>query len=141
VSVLIYVEGGGDQEALRIQLRQGFHKFLQKALPGKPRPRCIPWKGRDQTYQRFRAAVHECPGDTVILLVDSEEAVGPGDRAWAHLKKRDRWDQPAGTTQDQAHLMVQCMEAWFLADKEALAAYYGQGSRSMPKPCFPTCNR
>ena len=25
------------------------------------------------------------------------------------------------------HLMVQCMEAWFLADRPALAQYYGDG--------------
>jgi hypothetical protein len=28
---------------------------------------------------------------------------------------------------DQAHLMVQAMESWFLADQQALADYYGQG--------------
>ena len=26
-----------------------------------------------------------------------------------------------------AHLMVQCMEAWFLADKDCLAAFFGRG--------------
>ena len=60
-----------------------------------------------------------------MLLVDSEGPVAAP--VWQHLKARDKWDRPFGVTDDQAHLMVQCMEAWFLADKECLAAFYGQG--------------
>jgi hypothetical protein len=35
--------------------------------------------------------------------------------------------RPASSTDDQAHLMVQCMEAWFLADKEVLGEFFDQG--------------
>ena len=35
-----------------------------------------------------------------------------------------------GATDEQAHLMVQCMEAWFLADRETLAAVFGRGLKA-----------
>ena len=65
--------------------------------------------------------------------------------AWAHLQMGDGWQPPAGAIDDQAHLMVQCMEAWFLADREALTEFYGpeflagslpgqQNIEQIPKP-------
>jgi Domain of unknown function (DUF4276) len=70
--------------------------------------------------------VLEDPVDFIILLVDSE---GPVDvpSSWDHLHARDGWQRPANAIEDQAHLMVQCMEAWLLADREALIEFYGQG--------------
>jgi hypothetical protein len=38
----------------------------------------------------------------------------------------DGWNKPPDATEGQAHMMVQCMEAWFLADKDLLREYYGQ---------------
>ena len=63
----------------------------------------------------------------MILLVDSEEAVATDP--WQHLAARqgDEWHRPTGASDDSAHLMVQVMEAWFLADRQVLADYYGQG--------------
>jgi Domain of unknown function (DUF4276) len=43
----------------------------------------------------------------------------------AALKRRDGWDQPADTGDDDAFLMVQVMETWFLADRDALRSYFG----------------
>jgi len=36
---------------------------------------------------------------------------------------------------EQAHLMVQVMESWFLADQDTLSSYYGQGflRNSLPR--------
>jgi hypothetical protein len=71
--------------------------------------------------------------DTIVaLLVDAEEAVnGP---ARAHLQSRERWDLKSDPD-DVVHLMVQAMEAWIVADPDALAAYYGQKFRrnALPK--------
>ncbi|MEW6668359.1 MAG: DUF4276 family protein [Thermodesulfobacteriota bacterium] len=64
-------------------------------------------------------------GELPLLLVDSEGAVIPGHTAWQHLKARDNWDRPEGATDDQAFLMVQVMETWFLADSEMLRNYFG----------------
>jgi len=61
-----------------------------------------------------------------VLLVDSETAVTA--TPWLHLNTRegDNWRRPSGAGVDQAHLMVQVMESWFLADRQTLFAYYGQ---------------
>lgn len=37
----------------------------------------------------------------------------------------------------QVHLMVQCMESWFLADKTSLEEFYGQGFRPNALPANP----
>ena len=68
-------------------------------------------------------------GKCAFLLVDSEGAVANKhfDKPWQHLKKRDNWNQPEGTADEQCHFMVQCMESWFLADVDAVANYFGQG--------------
>ena len=44
----------------------------------------------------------------------------------AHLRQRDGWDLSAMSA-ERVHLMVRCMEAWIVADPDALAVYYGQG--------------
>ena len=70
-----------------------------------------------------------------LHFVDSEAPVADGQSSWEHLKVRDGWDCPSSATDDNAHLMVQCMESWFLADRETLAVFYGQGfnPNALPK--------
>jgi hypothetical protein len=63
--------------------------------------------------------------------VDSETAVAALPRA--HLQQRDGWNLNAAQ-EDQVQLMVQCMEAWLVADPEALAKYYGQKFNPNPLP-------
>jgi hypothetical protein len=61
------------------------------------------------------------------MLVDSEEIVPEGaTSAWAHLKARDHWDRPPGAENDQAQMMVTCMETWIMADRVALHSYFGK---------------
>jgi hypothetical protein len=78
--------------------------------------------------ERFRTS-HENAGrdDFPILLVDSEAPVVEGS-PWEHVRLRpgDGWARPEGASDDQIHLMVQAMEAWFHADQDALRDYYGQ---------------
>ena len=59
--------------------------------------------------------------------MDSEGPVAQGAGPWAHLRARDGWIRPADATDENAHLMVQCMETWFLADRDNLADYFGHG--------------
>lgn len=66
-----------------------------------------------------------------ILLVDSESAV-TGD-ARDHLRSQDRWDLE-GLSEEQAHLMVQTVESWLIADPETLAEYYGKDFRASALP-------
>jgi hypothetical protein len=123
VSVKIYVEGGGDNEDTITRCRQGFAAYCAKAAPGKPRPRIVPCGGRNQTFDKFKIAVQSSKVDDLcVLLVDSEGPVGtktPVD----YLSGRDKWVFPP-IQNHKIFLMVQAMEAWFLADRETLAAFY-----------------
>ena len=77
--------------------------------------------GRDRAYKGFRTAFYDTKAnDFLVLLVDSESPVAKGDSAWVHLHKQDGWNKPEQAGCDNVHLMVQCMEAWFFADKDAL---------------------
>lgn len=127
MSIKVYVEGGGDRKDLKTRCRQGFSTFLRKAgLEGRM-PRIVASGARQNAYDSFCTAIHMAREDVfVALLVDSEGPVHQRDAPWIHLQQRDGWNQPAGADNDNAHLMVQCMEAWFFADAGALQAYYGQ---------------
>ncbi|MBI5879568.1 MAG: DUF4276 family protein [Chloroflexi bacterium] len=67
-----------------------------------------------------------------ILLVDSEEPLSL--LPWHHLHERDGWEQPKGATDDQAQLMVTCMETWLVADREALTSFFGHHLRASALP-------
>ena len=70
-----------------------------------------------------------------MLLVDSETPVSAAP--WRHLNTRegDNWQRPSNADDNQAHLMVQVMKSWFLADHQALSTYYGKGlvRNSLPR--------
>ncbi|MGA3025582.1 MAG: DUF4276 family protein [Bryobacteraceae bacterium] len=53
------------------------------------------------------------------------------------MQHRDGWTSPVKVPHDQVHLMVQCMEAWFLADRQALIDYYGRDFRDNALPGNP----
>lgn len=67
-------------------------------------------------------------------MVDSEQAVGDINAPLHHLEQQDVWRFPANVTDEQCHLMVPVMEAWVVADPDALSAYYGQGFRAGSLP-------
>lgn len=122
--VNVHVEGGGNRRESRARCREGFSEFFQNSGLTRRVLRVIPGGPRSETYKNFRDDVREGREDFVVLLVDSE---GPlrGSSVWAHLRATDRWTRPSRCREDQAHLMVQCMEAWLVADSQALATYYG----------------
>lgn len=131
--IRIYVEGGGDGEGQKRQLRQGFSEFFYKAL-GK-RIKIIACGSRKNTFDDFQIALRTHPQAFNVLLVDSEGPVNSSP--WQHLHNRaaDKWQRPQNTSDEHCHLMVQMMEAWYVADIEALKNFYGQGfnSNSLPK--------
>ena len=136
MSTRLYVEGGGDRNPSKTRCRQAVRAFLLKAgLEGRL-PRIFASGGRRQAYDDFRHALGASrDDDRVVLLVDSEGLVAKDAGPWRHLKDRDGWDKPDGADDDHVHLMVQCMEAWFLADRAALARYFGNGfsDNSLPR--------
>jgi hypothetical protein len=130
-SIAIYIEGGGDSTSGKAQLRQGFDALLESQKTAA-RARKMHWKlvlcgGRNSTYDAFQHATRTAKSEIVVLLVDAEAPVAtstPMGRA-THLATRDGWNL-AGIAAEQVHLMTQCMEAWIVADAEALAAFYGK---------------
>ena len=126
MTVRIYVEGGGEGN-LRTKCRQGFREFFNKAGLPKRMLRIVACGSRQNTYDNFRTALTGAKNEFIVLLVDSEDPVAEGAGPWTHLQTRDKWQKPAAATDKNAHLMTQCMEAWFFADKDALAAYFGAG--------------
>lgn len=135
MKVTVYVEGGGDKRELKSKCRQGFSSFFSKAGLHGRLPKVVACGGRDQAYDRFCTAVAGQPSDFNVLLVDSEGPVVAVE-PWVHLRQRDEWHRPPGATEDSAHLMVQEMESWFLADRDCLARYFGDGFRpsALPAP-------
>jgi len=126
VSVRIYVEGGGDNEDSITRCRQGFAAYCANVAPGRNRPRIVPCGGRNQTFDKFRRAVETSKtGEVQVLLVDSESGVSAATEV-EHLRIRDRWDFPT-LSDHHIFLMVECVESWFLADREALASFYDGG--------------
>ena len=137
----IYVEGGGNSKTLRTECREGFKKFLKKAgLSGSMT--FIACGGRGDAFNLFEKALKD--NDKIaFLLVDSENAVDASHQSgksfsnwkpWEHLQKKDNWKKPANAEERQCHLMVQCMENWFLADTSALKEFYGSGYQEKKCP-------
>lgn len=124
MTLRIYVEGGGEHNITKSNCRQAFRLFFEKIIP-RGSFKVIASGGRSRAFEDFCTALKMHAADFNILLVDSEAPVTKS--AWNHLRTRegDRWKRPDSAVNDQAHLMVQSMEAWLLADREALIDYYG----------------
>ncbi|MEO5378458.1 MAG: DUF4276 family protein [Magnetococcus sp. DMHC-6] len=132
VNIRILAEGGGERgmprRGLDTEMRQAFKTFIKKSGIPEERFRVMACGSRDQAFKMFQSALNkENPNEYPLLLVDSEDPVLPNDGAWTHLKKRDGWNRPRKATDNQAHLMTQCMESWFLADVNSLVCFFGDG--------------
>jgi hypothetical protein len=109
---------------LRTRCREGFRGFLEKAGFEGNLPRIVACGGRRSAYDRFKTACDQ--GETGLLLIDSEDTVSVNS-PWEYLASRpdDGFSKPPNVSDDHCHLMVVCMESWFLADKEALSEFFG----------------
>lgn len=134
VAVRIYVEGGGVSRGDQAPLRRGFQKLFEQLLGGAPKPTVIACGGRDQAFDEFMKGARAHRDAFCILLVDSEERVSEGSTAWDHLERRDKWKKPPDAEEENVHLMVTCTEAWLLADRAALKAYYGPDFKDSALP-------
>ena len=133
VKAQLYVEGGG-HKTQRARCRKAFQVFFKKAgLQGRL-PRAFASGNRDKAYDAFCTALTAKKVDFAILLVDSEKAVDPNVASRSYLRQAGL-DKLANVHDDQVHLMVQCMEAWFLADLKSLENYFGRNfsANALPK--------
>lgn len=140
VAVRIYVEGGGDSPSQKIEFRKGVSSFLEKAgLKGR-KPTVIACGGRSFAYRDFCNALDSHRDAVSLLLVDSEAPLpDPMVSKWQFLKTRDGWVKPANAAEDHVYLMVQTMEAWLLADRGQLQAYFSGhfNDKALPSPHTP----
>src|SRR3972149_394753 len=126
VKVTIYVEGGGDGKYQHIQCRQGFRRLIEKSGFAGKMPGIFACGGRNAAFDDFKTAMNsKSPTDYPMLLVDSEDPIAENITSWNHLRTRDGWIPPNGVSDEQAQLMVTCMETWIMADRAALRNVFG----------------
>lgn len=128
--IRLYVEGGGEGKETKARIREGLHIFLQTVIE-LARSKRVKWQiiacgPRTKAFSAFEMALATHPEAYNILLVDAEGPVSTSP--WQHLQDHDNW-RVSGLDDQHCHLMVQTMEAWLIADKEALARFYGPGFR------------
>ncbi len=137
----VYVEGGGDRPDLRTRCRRAFAKFFQKA--GCAGVRVVACGSGHQAYQCYREALGK--GGQPLLLLDAEgplprpgkDGPTPSWELLARLKKHSKKSRrPEHARDDDLHFMVQCMEAWFLADHDAIVQVF-PGARPDKLPQRP----
>ena len=133
--VRLYVEGGGQTASLNVKCREGFRTLLERAGFGDRMPAITACGSRNAAFDNFTRAIRSAQADDYpMLLVDSEVPVT--QPPWQHLRSHDRWIRPPGVGDDQAQLMVQCMETWCAADRRALRAFFGQGLQETALPAL-----
>jgi hypothetical protein len=128
VAIRIYVEGGGNVRREQAPLREGFRRLFERLLGNtRGKLQVTACGGRKAAFDEFKKALRSNRDALCILLVDSEAPVPDGTSVWQHVGARqgDKWVKPDGVSDEQLYLMVQCMEAWLVADRAALKSYYG----------------
>lgn len=108
----IYLEGGNH---LRIPMKG----FLRRAVGNDIDLDVRPCRDRDRTIRLFG----QTPSSDPLLLIDS-------DGADLNALRQDVLTRAnVANARERSFFMVQLMEAWFLADRECLASYYGASFR------------
>jgi hypothetical protein len=120
--VRIYFEGDD-------QLRPGFHRFFSRVLDVQSRRHRIQFVALNgDPVGGYDIAVRRHPNAVNILILDSEQPLdGTGDRE----------KQLTAYSAGRIFWMIELMEAWFLADREALRSYYGNQFRDAALPGNP----
>ena len=127
VKAALYIEGGGKGKRAGQIFRRGWSDFFRSAGLAGNLPSIVQGGSRNTTFARFTTALQNARADELpILLVDSEVPVDAGHSAWEHLRVKDGWQRPTAAADTPAFLMVQVMETWLLADRDALRKFFGQ---------------
>lgn len=130
MEVHIYFEGAKSRhvQGRDGNLKEGFRKFFDNLLGDSHFvTKLIPCTDTWTTVKLFCAGVKRDSiknhGVFQILLIDSD-VLGDND-PFKSVKSHDNWALSKKFKNDHIHFMKECMEAWFLADKQALTRYYG----------------
>lgn len=138
-TVKIYIEGGGEQEHLKRECRKAFSSFFDKIGFRGRIPRIVACGSRNEAFRDYCISLKtsQSTGELAFLLVDSEGPVGAAfcNRPGQYLTTHESWNMPRNAQDEQIHLMIQCMESWFLADIDTLREFFGNGFRegSLPR--------
>ena len=128
VRVRIFIEGGGGGDKDDSLFRTEWSRFFASAGLSGRLPKVVRCGDRARAFRRFSDTVRKAGGDEInVLLVDSKGPVKEDQSTWEYLRDNDGWRQPDGADDNHAYLMVQAMEAWLVADRDALRGYFGQG--------------
>jgi hypothetical protein len=120
VKAVIYLEGGGESKELHSRCREGFNRLLeQNGFKGKM-PRLVACGSRNSVFSDFKAAPQGKRHTFVAMWIDSEDPVLDIEKTWEHLKKRDGWERPEKSSNEQVLFMTTCMETLIAADRDAL---------------------
>ena len=136
--VILYIEGDTKRKGNgnAITLRQGFREFFQPLAEETKLPFELKLLGsREIAIKIFLSELEYNPKSFSALLVDAEGEIDEKDSPKAHLQKISSKFDFNKVKEEQCHLMAQMMESWFLADKDKLAEFYGQGfnPNALPK--------
>lgn len=119
--IRIYFEG---HRALKPGFSQFFADLRERARSRRCKFELISGGSGSNVCNDFARALRTHPRSWNILLIDSE---GPDTRTLSETLCRNQgWDT---ATRDSIFWMVEMMESWFHADKEALEAFYGPDFR------------
>lgn len=136
--IRVYIEGDS-------VLRKGFNNFLKSEID-RARQRRLIFKliaggSKAETIKDFMTAARTHKDAINIVLIDSDKP--DNGNLIAGVKRSASWNAEVGAEiQDaQIHFMIQIMESWFLADRDALKRYYGQGFHEGQLPGNPNVER
>ena len=132
-AIRLYIEGDSE-------LRPGFIHFFGRQIK-QAGEMGIRFEVRltgstEKTLGAFLIANHENPDDLNVCLIDSDRS--EDGTLWQellqHKAQHPRWRRLRKPDREQAHWMIQAMEAWFLADREALRRHFGSRLRERQIP-------
>jgi len=120
-----------------LALRKGIKEFFGKMTP--PEVVIEPIACKNKPVARFLESMAEYPDDDCLLLMDGHKVAGTdryrNENLIALLQEKTNDGRIKEASPSHLHFMVIEMEAWFLADREAMVTFYGDTLResSLPK--------
>lgn len=131
--VVIHFEGS---DKLRVGFGKLFGNHKNRARQNRIHFKMIAGGPNAETVKGFLRSCRLNPSDLNVLLIDSEAPAPSVADALRALRSRNYWDANVAPEDERIHFMVQAMEAWFIADRQAMASHFGDGFRcgSLPNP-------
>ena len=123
------------------QLRRGFSQLFElhvgRARLQRLKVNLIAGGSKMEAIKNFMRYCSRYSESLNVLLVDSDGPV-TGTTQYLHnsLHSLSIWGSDTPCSDEQVHLMIQAMEAWFAADPQSLRRHFGRNFnvRALPSP-------